>query len=113
MLSHTIASMVAEFQLSVGEEVAIYDSRSLSERDKHAAFAAVYFGSVAHEDVGEAREIMRTSAPIIPTVSAEGDFSTEVPEFLRTANGLRRRNDDPELTELAAAILECVGLLRR
>jgi TIR domain len=36
-----------------------------------------------------------------------------VPDFLQGINALRRRSEDPEQTELAVALLECVGLLRR
>ena len=58
------------------------------------------------------REIARQSVPIIPTVGPAGDFATYIPDFLQASNGLRCRHDDPEMTELAAAMLECVGLLR-
>jgi hypothetical protein len=51
--------------------------------------------------------------PVIPAVGVSDGFGNEIPEILRSANGLRLRQDDPELTELAVALLECVGLLRR
>lgn len=113
VLIDTIEKMVADFGLRLGAEVVVHDAATLARRDKHAAFAAVYFGSVTHESLEAAREVMRTSAPIIPTVGKGGEFGAQIPDFLQAANGLRRRIDDPEMTELAAAMLECVGLLRR
>src|SRR4029079_15742943 len=53
------------------------------------------------------------SAPVIPTIAAHGNFATQIPPQLHFSNGLRRRADDAEMNELAAAMLECVGLLRK
>jgi hypothetical protein len=112
-LSNTIGRMVSEFGLTIGAEVILHGGATVRNRDKHAAFAAAYFGGPGQLDIEVAREVARSSVPIIPTVGPSGDFGTHVPEFLRAANGLRRRTDDPDLTELAVALLECVGLLRR
>ena len=112
-LAATLGQLVADFGLTVGAEVILHDGATVGGRDKHAAFVAVYFGGPDHLDVDAAREVVRSSVPIIPTVGPSGDFGTQIPDFLRASNGLRRRADDPELTELAVALLECVGLLRR
>lgn len=112
-LTETIRSMIEDFDLTLGQDVLIHNSATVGHRDKGAAFAAVYFGGVPHVDADVAQELVRSSAPIIPTIAAGGNFGTEVPDILQGANGLARRNDDPEMTELAAAILEVVGLLRR
>src|SRR5207244_4190805 len=69
-------------------------------------------GGPDQPDQQPAREITRSSVPVIPTVSGAGDFRAHIPDFLHGTNGLRRRGDDPELTELSVAMLECVGLLR-
>jgi hypothetical protein len=113
VLTDTIQKMVTDFGLTLGAGVVVHDAATLGGRDKHAAFAAAYFGGAHHVDSEAAREVVRTSAPIIPTIGAGGEFGAHIPDFLQAANGLRRRNDDPEMTELAAAMLECVGLLRR
>ena len=47
----------------------------------------------------------------LPSAPAN-DFATYIPDFLQASNGLRCRYDDPDMTELVAAMLECVGLLR-
>lgn len=112
-LAAAVGRMVADFGLTVGTEVILRDGATVGGRDKHAAFAAVYFGGPHHFDVDAAREVARSSVPIIPTVGPSGDFGAQIPDFLRASNGLRRRADDPELIELAVALLECVGLLRR
>ncbi len=113
MLTGTIKKMVADFGLALGAEVVVHNADTLAGRDKRSAFAAAYFGGADQTDLEAASEVVRTSAPIIPTIGSGGDFSTHVPGFLHAVNGLRRRNNDPEMAELAAAMLECVGLLRR
>jgi hypothetical protein len=112
-LSATIGRMISDFGLKVGSEVILRDGATVSGRDKHAAFAAVYFGGPNHVDIDAAREVARSSVPVIPTVELTGNFGADVPDFLQASNGLRRRADDPEMTELAVALLECVGLLRK
>jgi hypothetical protein len=112
-LASTLARMVGDFGLRVGAEVVLHDGTTVDRRNKHAAFAASYFGGTPHADVDVAQKVAESSVPIIPTVEATGDFGTHIPPFLQASNGLRRRVDDPELTELAVALLECVGLLRR
>jgi hypothetical protein len=112
-LAETIARMISDFGLVVGTEVILLDGTNVRDRDKHAAFAAAYFGGPDHVDVDAAMEVARSSVPIIPTVEPTGDFNTQIPAFLHGSNGLRRRADDPNMTELAVALLECVGLLRR
>lgn len=112
-LTQTLTGMLSAFDLNIGQDVVLRDARGLGERDIRAATAAAYFGTANQTDVLEARELVQASVPIIPTVSATTDFAQAVPEFLLGLNGLRRRADDEEMAELAAAMLECVGLLRR
>lgn len=111
-LSTTIGEMIADFGLSVGAEVILHDSQSVANRDPRNAFAAVYFGGDKERDVHIADALRAASLPIIPTVDHSGDFGAAIPPSLQFANGLRRRPDDPTLTELSVAALECVGLLR-
>jgi hypothetical protein len=105
--------MVNAFELATGSDVMIRDGNEIGERDIRAAMAAVYFGGARETDIDVARELVRSSQPVIPTVSASADFATAIPSFLQGFNGHRRRQDDVEMAELAAAMLECVGLLRR
>jgi hypothetical protein len=112
-LTGTLSGMVSDFGLALGSDIIIHDAATLNNRDKRAAFAAVYFGGNDCADVDLAREVVRTSAPIIPTITADGDFDAQIPDILQPFNGLKRRNDDKQMTEIATALLECVGLLRR
>ena len=104
--------MVGEFGLELDAEVIIYDGTSIADRNKHAAFAAVYFGGSEQRDLEAVRELILSSAPVIPSVGPNVDFDTGIPNFLQSANGLSCRKEDPAMSELAAAMLECVGLLR-
>ncbi|WP_316205308.1 toll/interleukin-1 receptor domain-containing protein [Bradyrhizobium sp. SZCCHNS3004] len=112
-LNQTITSMVADFELAVGTDVIIHDRTSIAARDKKAAFACAYIGGDATMDVEIAKSVIKDSAPVIPSVGPDENFATAVPAVLSFANGLRRRADDPDMKELAAALLECVGLLRK
>lgn len=112
MLTATIAEMVGEFKLALNDEIIVHDGASIAERDKRAAFAAVYFGGSEQPDLEVARDLVRSSAPLIPSISPGVDFRTAIPDFLQSANGLGRREGDPAMSELAVAMLECVGLLR-
>jgi hydrogenase maturation factor len=112
-LTIALRGITDDFGLVLGDDVLVHDGATVSARDKRAAFAATYFGGVDCIDLEPTLELVRASAPVIPTVAADGDFGSQIPEFLRAANGLKRRVDDPDMTELAGAMLECVGLLRR
>lgn len=105
--------MLQQFSLNVGVDVRFHDACSIHLRDRHSAFAAVYFSGAEPSDLGVISDLCRHSMPVIPAIRVGGSFGNEIPEPLRNANGLRLRADDPELTELAVALLECVGLLRR
>ncbi len=109
----TIVKLVADFDLEVGRDVMVRTGDAFDEREGTAATAVVYFGGLVQADQESARRAFASSLPVIPTIPAGGDFDALVPAFLRGANGLRRRADDPEMRELAVALLECVGLLRR
>ncbi|MDI7923105.1 toll/interleukin-1 receptor domain-containing protein, partial [Ferirhizobium litorale] len=111
-LAATIGAMIADFGLSVGKDVLIHDGKSVGGRDRRNAFAAVYFGSPGHPDRAEAEQLLAASLPVIPTVGHTEDFGDLIPKSLQFANGLRRRPEDANLTELSSAALECLGLLR-
>lgn len=112
-LTASLRGMIEDFGLIFGQDVVVHDGASVGGRDKRVAFAAVFFGGADRVDVEMAEALIRASAPLVPTVASDGDFGRDIPDFLQSANGLRRREDDPEMTEIAAALLECVGLLRR
>jgi TIR domain len=113
-LTTTLRAMVEEFGLILGRDVYVHDGSTIVGRDKRISFAAVYFGGAdVTTDLDALQELIRSSAPIIPTVAADGNFAAEIPIVIQSANGLRRRDDDPSMTVLATALLECVGLLRR
>ena len=82
ILARTIESMVGDFGLVLGAEVAIHDAASVAGRDKHAAFTAVYFGSPDHAEADVVQDIVRENAPIIPTVGTTGDLSNNDLESL-------------------------------
>ena len=111
-LATTVQEMVTDFGLRIDVDVVVHDGGSIGGRDRHAAFAAVYFGGDPNKDLAAVDELIQTSAPIIPTIAQGTDFSSQIPSQLHSANGLRCPAD-PKMTELAAALLECVGLLRR
>ncbi len=112
-LAAAITKLIADFDLEIGRDVMIRVGNSFDEREGHAASAAAYFGGAVQADQELTRRAYASSLPVIPTVPVAGDFGAMIPAFLQGANGLRRRADDPEMLELAVALLECIGLLRR
>lgn len=112
LLTATIDEKVGEFGLALNSEVIIHDGASLSGRNRNAAFAAVYFGGEVHLDLEAVLELIGASAPIIPLIVPGANFASVIPSILHAANGLSRRSDDTGMTEVATAMLECVGLLR-
>jgi hypothetical protein len=109
----TVSEMVDDFGLKIGADVVVHDAATIATRDRKAAFAGTYFGGAPATDADAVGELLRSSAPVIPTVVSGVDFASEIPANLHFSNGLRRRNDDPNMNELATALLECVGLLRK
>jgi hypothetical protein len=112
-LIKTLAELVAEFGFALDREVVLHDRATVAGRNKHAAFAAAYFGGNSKLDAEATQDLVKSSAPIIPTIGPTQDFTKVIPDILYPLNGLRRRADDPEQIDLATALLECVGLLRR
>jgi len=109
----TLSEMIAEYSLEIGTDVIIRTGGELEQRDRHAAFAAVYFGHSTTPDMEIAKGVIQDSAPIIPCFGRDENFSAVIPELLQVFNGHQRSDDDPEMRQLAAAMLECLGLLRR
>lgn len=112
-LTETLRCLVRNFGLSVGHDIYVYDGATVAKRDKRLAFAAAYFGGDPENDSAVLKELIDSSAPVIPTIRELETFETSIPPFARFANGLKLRNDDPIFIQLATALLECVGLLRR
>ncbi len=112
-LIRTIEDMVADFGLRSGIDIIFHDTLTVANRDKRAAFAAAYFGADANRDIDVVEELIKENAPVIPTVKEGGVFNKELPPKLQVFNGLKRRAADTQMAELAAAVLECIGLLRR
>lgn len=112
-LEKTITKMVEDFDLTIGKEFLILDEITIRQRDPKVAFAAVYFASQGSKNEDEMKWLLESKSPIIPTIGPVDNFGQVVPDFLQGANGIQRSTDDPEYSGLAAALLECVGLLRR
>lgn len=103
-LKATLGALVSDFDLTLDADVRIHDAESLGDRDIHAAFAAVYFGGDASEGLDAVGELVDSSLPIIPVISAQGNFVSDIPHLVQFANGLTLTEDDPEMAELATAI---------
>lgn len=112
-LTATLCGMIEDFGLALSDDVLIHDGETVRRRDKRAAFAAAFFGAPSAGDIEVAHELVLESAVVIPIVTDKDDFVGHIPSFLQSANGLRRRANDPAMVEVATAMLECVGLLRR
>lgn len=114
-LRESIQEMIQPFGLSLAAGLDLLDPAACLTRETKAAFAAVYFGGVPPDrDLLDAlADLVRGNRPVIPVVEDLRTFSSNVPPILGSANGMALRTAGPKLEALAAALLECVGLLRR
>ena len=108
-----MGAIVGDFDLMLDSDVRVCHAGNLGDRDIHAAFAAAYFGGDVSKDSDAVSKLVNSSLPIVPVISADGNFSSDVPRVLQFTNGLTLTNDDPEMMELATTLPECVGLLHR
>jgi hypothetical protein len=113
VLTETLAALVKEFGLALGQDVLLHDGATVAGWNRRAAFAAAYFGGNGEADLEAAQKLVRASAPVIPTIGPAQDFAAVIPGCLHALNGLRRRADDSKQIDLATSLLECLGLLRR
>lgn len=113
LLVSTLSQAVSDLGLAPSRDLVIHDATTTLGRDPRASFVAAYFGGGEQPDLPIAARLIRASVPIIPTISPTGAFADDIPQILSAANGLRRSADDPKFNELANAMLEAVGLLRR
>lgn len=113
-LEQTLAEMLAPYGLTLHTDVLVLDRTNVGNRNRHVAFAAAYFRGRGHEDEALALQLVATSAPAIPVVGATDDFEATAPACLQATNGHRLDpKADPEMSRLATALLECLGLLQR
>lgn len=110
-LRETLGRMVGEFGLTLGVEVGLSGAEFAPKLGMAAA--ALHFGFPGAKDTPELNRLVRQEVPIIPVVSGLTEFSVETPPALRHLNGLDLASQDKDYTGLAAALLECVGLLPR
>jgi TIR domain len=114
-LQESIQSMIQPFGLSVGAGLDLLDPAACLTRETKAAFVAVYFGGASpdQDSLRALTTLVHENSPVIPVVGDLKTFSLNVPSILEFANGLALGAAGPNLEALAAALLECVGLLRR
>src|SRR5271163_2991484 len=114
VLVQSIQAMIEPFGLSIDAGVDVLAPDACLTRDPKSAFAAVYFGGGDDaESLKAVDALVHDNVPIIPVVDELKGFSTKVPPALQAANGMALGAAGTNLEALAAAILECLGLLRR
>ncbi|MDY4283708.1 toll/interleukin-1 receptor domain-containing protein [Xanthomonas sp. LF06-19] len=113
-LETTLTAMLAAYDLKVGADVLLLDGGNVSTRNRHVAFAAACFRGKGHADEQVVADLVGSSAAVIPVISNTGSFETDVPDCLQATNGYKLDlAADPEMSRLASALLECMGLLQR
>ena len=105
--------MVAQFDLDIKSDLTIYDSNTLARREKRAAFAAAYFIGRRQTALDCVVQLIIDSAPIIPIVRSDKILAGDIPDMLRSLNSVTIPQNNSSMTGVAAALLECIGLLRR
>lgn len=108
----TLKDMVEDFDFVIDQDIVIHDASTVESRNPSFPFAAVYFGGPEVADIEAVRWIASKSLPIVPAIGIAGDIHSDLPNFLQHLNVLRHDSDDPNMTVLVSALLECIGLLR-
>lgn len=110
----TINEMVAAFGFTPGVEFVVRDANSTVPRNRRAAQACAFFEDAKNDAASTALalELLKEGVPTIPILSAGSDWSA-LPTQMQGLNGMFLDAGDPDHVVLAAALLECVGLLRR
>jgi hypothetical protein len=115
LLLETLGEMIRPFGLTLDGDLAVLDAGSIVERDIKDSFVAAYFATPgllpSHETA--LRYVVSRNLPVIPVVDDLRRFQEVVPLTLRGANGMQLGAAGAKLEGLAAALLECLGLLRR
>jgi TIR domain len=113
-LLECIQGMIQPFGLALGAGLDVLDPAACLTRDAKAAFSAVYFGGASSDpdSVEALTALVRENNPVIPVVEDLRTFSSNVPPVLQRANGMALGMAGQNFEALAAALLECVGLLR-
>jgi hypothetical protein len=106
-----IAEVAQEFSLDMPTELVVRHAGDADQRDRAAATAAIYFGGNSTVDLTLLEELAAAKIPIIPVTMTGHKIETEIPAVLHPTNGYFIDKADVQLSGLAAALLECVGLL--
>ncbi len=109
-LSNCISQMIKPFGLCLGDEFSLTTADANFRSSQRTPAVIAFFGAADIAEEG-LEALRRTGIPILPIVSAEGRFATEVPLQLQALNGLAYSPNKPE--RIAAALLESLGLLPR
>jgi len=110
-LADRFAEAARAFELDVPDQIAWRTSADVDQRERKAATVAAFFGGDPGLDSNLIAELQADEIPIIPVVIAGASFSDQVPASLQATNGYFIPVGDRDLEGLAAALLECVGLL--
>lgn len=110
----SIAQTIDGFGLAIGREVAVWEGADATQRNRRAAIAAVYFHgpNTATDEEEVIGQLLRDEVPIIPVLRSSESY-TDLPDRLSGLNGMHFDGSLSSTETLAAALLECVGLLRR
>ena len=102
----TPLGVVAELDFSLPDA-------SFTPRADYSSVAILFGGDCSTLDPAYLQSLMRQGTPIIPVVGDLTSFAKLVPACLHHINGLQLDPADKELTRIATAALECMGLLPR
>lgn len=111
-LRKTIKTVVAEYELRIGDDVAFRVGADVHKRDPKASSVLVYFVEKGHADEVLTKRLLTLGVPTIPVVGIAGSFE-DLPDGLKGPNGLRLTSVDTKMEALSAAVLECIGLMRQ
>ncbi|WP_229634098.1 toll/interleukin-1 receptor domain-containing protein [Duganella qianjiadongensis] len=101
----------SQFQLELGQDIALTIQPEEFRPDSRAAAAAIFFGGINSVNLDIAKVIDFDAMTVLPIASSDAAVMTEIPPPLRRLNCLFADKVTPE--RIFHALLECVGLLPR
>ena len=107
-LKQYISQAIADFELTLGQEVSWLVRPDDYAPSTQRATAIVFYGSEVAL-TSENQSLIKHNIPILPVVSDLTNVDAEIPECLRFLNCLSYK--DGGVQRVATALLECVGLL--
>jgi hypothetical protein len=115
ILRSTLEARLRDLKLDPSRDAQFLDERNLDLLRADCGRVGVLFsgGAAGQAFAPQAQTLLDSAAVVVPVVTSLTDFKSLIPPALYSTNGMELNPGDPDLEELAALLLEVLGLLRK